>query len=54
MDKDTEYTRIVFNRSDLFEVCRLGFMAQRIGSLWCEGWLPTERLVQLDVPYRKT
>ena len=46
------YTRIIFNREHLFTVCRVGFMAQQIGSLWCEGWVLTERLQQMPVPYR--
>lgn len=53
MNKDNDYTRILFNRSDLFEVCKVGFIAQRIGSLWCEGYVLTDRLSQLEVSYRK-
>lgn len=52
MNKDTLYTWITFNRTDLFEVCRVGFIAQRIGDLTCDGFVLTERLHQLDVPYR--
>jgi len=46
------YTGIIFNRTNLFEVCRVGFMASTIGDLWCEGWVLTERLPSLSVPYR--
>ena len=52
MSKDTGYTWIVFNRTDLFEVCKLGLVAQQIGSLWCTGWIPTDRLDQMQVAYR--
>lgn len=52
MNKDSQYTRISVNRSDLFEVCKLGFIAQRIGTLWCEGWMLTERLTKLAAPYQ--
>lgn len=52
MFKETNYTRIICNRSDLFEVCRQGFVAQRIGDLWCEGWMLTNRLAQLKAPFR--
>ena len=52
MNKDNLYSRIVFNRTDLFEVCKVGFVAQRIGTLYCEGYVLTERLSQLDVAYR--
>ena len=52
MTKDNLYSRIVFNRKDLFEVCKVGFVAQRIGTLYCEGYVLTERLSQLDVAYR--
>jgi hypothetical protein len=44
---DTEYTRISFYRKDLFSVVPAGFIAQSIGSLWCKGWVMTERLDQL-------
>lgn len=47
MDK-TSYTYIVFNRTDLFRVTKLGFMATTIGSLWCEGHIPTDRVSQLN------
>lgn len=53
MNKDSNYTRIVFNRTNLFEVCKSGFIAQRIGSLWCEGYVLTDRLSQIEVSYRK-
>ena len=53
MNKGNDYTRIVFNRTDLFEVCKSGFIAQRIGSLWCEGYVLTDRLSQIEVSYRK-
>jgi len=36
--------KILFYRQDLFEVCRAGFMASRIGPLWCEGWVLKDRL----------
>ncbi len=52
MFKEENYTRIICNRSDLFEVCKRGFVAQRIGDLWCEGWMLTTRLSQLSAPYR--
>lgn len=52
MNRDTDYTRIVCNRSDLFDICRHGFVAQRIGDLWCTGWMLTDRLSNLTVPYR--
>jgi hypothetical protein len=52
MSKTDHYTRIVFNRTDLFEVCKVGFVAQRIGTLWCEGYVLSDRLSQLDVAYR--
>lgn len=47
----TKYTRISFNRTDLFEVCKVGFIAQKIGDLWCDGWVQTDRLSMLEVPY---
>lgn len=53
MNKDSNYTRIVFNRTNLFEVCKGGFIAQRIGALWCEGYVLTDRLSQIKVSYRK-
>lgn len=53
MNPNQDYTRIVFNRTDLFEVCKTGFVAQRIGDLWCEGYVLTDRLNQLKVSYRK-
>ena len=43
----TAYTRISFNRADLFEVCKFGLMAQRIGTLWCEGYIPSDRIQSL-------
>lgn len=43
--------RISFSREYLFEFCRLGFMADRIGSLWCEGWVYADRLALIDRPY---
>ncbi len=52
MFKEENYTRIIFNRSDLFEICRWGFVAQKIGDLWCEGWMLTNRLPQVTVPWR--
>lgn len=36
--------RILCYRKDLFRVCRLGFMADNIGPLWCQGWVPEQRL----------
>lgn len=48
MDKTTKYTRIIFNRTHLFEVCRYGFMAQSIGDLWCDGWIKSEELHNLS------
>lgn len=48
----TAYTRISFHRKDLFEVCKLGFMAQRVGTLWCEGLIPTDRVKNLQIAYR--
>ena len=47
-----ERTHILFWREELFEVCKLGFMAETIGNVWCSGYIPTERLDQLTVPYR--
>ena len=52
MNKDNLYTQITFNRTYLFEVCRVGFIAKRIGDLTCDGFVLTERLHQLDVPYQ--
>ena len=52
MFKEQNYTRIVCNRSDLFEICQQGFIARTIGDLWCEGWMLTTRLGQLTAPYR--
>jgi hypothetical protein len=51
MDKETQYTWISFNRVHLFKVTALGFMASRIGSLWCEGFIPNDRLSLMTVPY---
>ena len=47
----TKYTRISFNRTDLFTVCKVGFIAQKIGDLWCDGWVQTDRLSMIEVPY---
>jgi hypothetical protein len=52
MNPKQDYTRIICNRSDLFEICKWGFVAQRIGDLWCQGWVLTDRLPQLTVPWR--
>jgi hypothetical protein len=41
------WARVLFYRRDLFAVCRVGFMANRIGPLWCEGWILEDRLDQL-------
>jgi len=41
------WARVRFYRRDLFTVCRVGFMANRIGTLWCEGWILEDRLDQL-------
>ena len=41
------WARVLFYRRDLFTVCRVGFMANRIGPLWCEGWILEDRLAQL-------
>jgi hypothetical protein len=41
------WARVLFYRRDLFTVCRVGFMANRIGPLWCEGWILEDRLDQL-------
>ena len=43
----TAYTRISFNRADLFEVCKFGLMPKRIGDLWCEGFVPSDRIQSL-------
>ena len=54
--ENTKHTLIVFSRTDLFEVCKVGFMASHIGDLWCEGWVLSERLdqlTQLNIRYRK-
>lgn len=39
--------RILCYRKDLFRVCRLGFMADNIGPLWCQGWVPEQRVALL-------
>ena len=44
----TSHTLIVCNRSDLFSIVRFGFVPQYIGSLWCEGWVQSDRIPALD------
>jgi hypothetical protein len=51
MTTSTPLTRIGFRRQHLFEVCKLGFMAERVGDDWCTGWLPTDRLGLMQVTY---
>ena len=46
------YTRILINRTDLFATTKVGFIARRIGDLWCEGWVLTERLPMMTTSYR--
>jgi hypothetical protein len=46
------YTRILINRTDLFATIAVGFVAQRIGDLRCEGWVLTERLPMMTTNYR--
>ena len=41
------WARVLFYRQDLFAVCSVGFMANKIGPLWCEGWILEDRLDQL-------
>lgn len=41
------WARVLFYRQDLFAVCKVGFMANKIGPLWCEGWILEDRLDQL-------
>ena len=41
------YTKILFYRKDLFAVCGAGFVTNRIGSFWCEGWIRDERMSML-------
>lgn len=43
----TAYSRILFNREDLFTVCKFGVIAQQIGSLWCVGHIPSDRIDKL-------
>ena len=45
------YTRILFWRTELFEVCKFGFMAESIGNIWCVGLIPTDRLDKMHVPF---
>lgn len=52
MNPNTNYTRIQFARPDLFDVCCVGLVAQRIGTDQCTGWVLTDRLPQLTVPYQ--
>lgn len=47
-----KHTFIIFRRTDLFEVCKLGVVPKYIGSLWCEGMIPTKKLHTLPIPYR--
>lgn len=42
-----DYTMILFYRKDLFGVARIGFIASKIGDLWCEGWVLNDRLSKL-------
>ena len=44
-------TLIYFDRRHLFDACRVGFMAQSIDVLWCQGWVYTDRLGSLPFPY---
>jgi hypothetical protein len=52
MQQDTKYTWITFNRTNLFDACRVGFVAQRIGDLTCDGVVLTSRLGQIKFPFR--
>jgi hypothetical protein len=42
-----DYTRIIFYRKDLFTVACIGFMASKVGDLWCEGSILKDRLPKL-------
>lgn len=46
--KKSKYTRISFYRIHLFDVCKFGFIAKHIGNLWCEGFIPTARIEELE------
>lgn len=52
MNPNTQYTRIRFNRPDLFKVCQLGFIVQQVGPVQCTGWMLTDRLYLLPVKYQ--
>ena len=52
MNKDNLYTWITFNRTNLFEACGVGFVAQRIGDLTCDGFVLNERLGKIKFPFR--
>jgi hypothetical protein len=35
----------------LYWITKVGFMAERIGTTYCTGWVPTDRLGMITVPY---
>lgn len=49
--KQSLKVHVSFDRRHLFEFVKHGFVASKIGSLWCEGWIMADRLAAIDVAY---